>query len=173
MSYLLQVLRFNYLLLGSLVTVCLICFMKDDVSEAPHRFPSKFKSAGHLNIHAVYLHILGDALGSVIVMLSALIIIFAEGDWTLYVDPAMSIIMVAIILKTSIPLLIETSKILMNSVPHHIHINDLKKRLVEMVPSVENVHELHVWQLAGEKIIGENEIVLLNKCFCFFNVLPF
>ena len=67
----------------------------------------------------------------------------------------MSIIMVAIILKTSIPLLIETSKILMNSVPHHIQINDLKKRLHETIPAVKNVHELHVWQLAGEKIIGK------------------
>ena len=53
-----------------------------EVSEAAasHRFPTKFKSAGQLNIHAVYLHILGDALGSVIVILSALIIIFAEGE---------------------------------------------------------------------------------------------
>lgn len=66
----------------------------------------------------------------------------------------MSIIMVAIILKTSIPLLIETAKILMNSVPHHIQINDLKKRLVEQIKCIQNVHELHVWQLAGEKIIG-------------------
>ena len=70
----------------------------------------------------------------------------------------MSIIMVAIILKTSIPLLIETSKILMNSVPHHIQINDLKKRLHETIPAVKNVHELHVWQLAGEKIIGKTMI---------------
>jgi len=87
-------------------------------------------------------------------MLSAIIIIYARGEWTLYVDPAMSIIMVAIILKTSIPLLIETSKILMNSVPHHIQINDLKKRLVKEIPLIQNVHELHIWQLAGEKIIG-------------------
>ena len=78
------------------------------------------------------------------------------GQWKLYVDPAMSIIMVAIILKTSIPLLIETSKILMNSVPHHIQINDLKKRLHQTIPAVKNVHELHVWQLAGEKIIGKS-----------------
>ena len=43
----------------------------------------------------------------------------------------------------------------MNSVPHHIQINDLKKRLHETIPAVKNVHELHVWQLAGEKIIGK------------------
>lgn len=130
--------------------------------EEKRRFPTKFKSAGQLNIHAVYLHILGDALGSIIVMISALIIIFTEGEWTLYVDPAMSIIMVAIILKTSIPLLIETSKILMNSVPHHIQVNDLKKRLMENIPDIRNVHELHIWQLAGDKIIASAHVKLLQ-----------
>ena len=38
-------------------------------------------------------------------MISALIILFVTAKWTEYVDPAMSIIMVIIILKTSIPLL--------------------------------------------------------------------
>lgn len=92
-------------------------------------------------------------------MLSALIIIYADSEWTLYVDPIMSIIMVAIILKTSIPLLIDTSKILMNSVPHHIQVDDLKKRLVQENPLILNVHELHIWQLAGEKIIGKYECI--------------
>ena len=76
------------------------------------------------------------------------------GAWTLYVDPTMSIVMVSIILKTSIPLLMETSKILMNSAPSHIQINDLKDRLLSTMPEIKNVHELHVWQLAGDKIIG-------------------
>lgn len=116
------------------------------------------KSAGHLNIRGVYLHILGDALGSIIVMISALIIMFAHGQWTLYVDPSMSIIMVVIILKTSIPLLMETSKILMNSVPHHIQINQMREKLLKQLPQIKNVHELHVWQLAGDKIIASAHV---------------
>ena len=55
-------------------------------------------SASQLNIRGVYLHVLGDALGSVIVIISALIIMYAQGRWTLYVDPAMSIIMVVSVL---------------------------------------------------------------------------
>ena len=66
----------------------------------------------------------------------------------------MSIIMVMIILKTSIPLLVNTSKILMNSVPNHIQVTDMKERLLKKIPQIRNVHELHVWQLAGDKIIG-------------------
>ena len=43
-------------------------------------------------MRGVYLHVLGDALGSVIVIISALIIKYASGKWTIYVDPGMSII---------------------------------------------------------------------------------
>jgi len=112
------------------------------------------KSASQLNINGVYLHILGDALGSVIVMVSALIILLAHGTWTLYVDPVMSIIMVLIILKTSIPLLKETSLILMQTVPTHLNAVEIKKRLWKAFPDIKGVHEFHVWQLSGDKIIA-------------------
>ena len=61
-------------------------------------------SASQLNIRGVYLHVLGDALGSVIVIISALIIMYAYGRWTLYVDPAMSIIMVVSVLWADLKL---------------------------------------------------------------------
>lgn len=123
----------------------------------------KMQSAAQLNIEGVYLHILGDAIGSVIVMISALIIMYGVGDWTLYVDPALSLVMVAIILKTSIPLLKESSKILMNSVPHHIQVEYLKEEILRKFPAVTDVHELHVWQLAGDKIIASAHIKLSHK----------
>lgn len=37
----------------------------------------------------VYLHILGDALGSIIVIISAIIVKYVKNEWTLFVDPAM------------------------------------------------------------------------------------
>ena len=46
-------------------------------------------SSSQLNMRAVFLHVLGDALGSVIVIISALIIWFVKKDWVYYVDPAM------------------------------------------------------------------------------------
>ena len=42
-----------------------------------------------LNMRGVFLHVLGDALGSVIVIISALVIKFVDGDWKFKVDPAM------------------------------------------------------------------------------------
>ena len=115
----------------------------------------KVKSSAQLNMRGVYLHVLGDALGSVIVIISALIIKFASGKWTIYVDPAMSILMVFLILKTSIPLMRESSLILLQTVPTHIKIKEVQDRLLDHVEGVLSVHEFHVWQLAGNKIIGE------------------
>ena len=57
-----------------------------------------------LNMRGVFLHVLGDALGSVIVIISALIIWLTNGEWRFYVDPAMSLIIVVIITITTIPL---------------------------------------------------------------------
>ena len=42
-----------------------------------------------MNMRGVYLHILGDALGSVIVIIAALVIKYFDGKWTFYVDPVM------------------------------------------------------------------------------------
>ena len=115
----------------------------------------KVKSSSQLNMRGVYLHVLGDALGSVIVIISALIIKYASGKWTIYVDPGMSIIMVLLILKTSIPLMRESSLILLQTVPTHIKIKEVQDRLLDNVEGVLSVHEFHVWQLAGNKIIGK------------------
>jgi len=102
--------------------------------------------------------VLGDALGSVIVMISALIILYANGTWIEYVDPSMSIMLVLIILKTSIPLLKESSMILMQTVPTHLKIQEMQDRLIDQIPGVVSVHEFHVWQLAGSKIIASAHV---------------
>eukprot|EP00106_Octopus_bimaculoides_P022061 XP_014789503.1 PREDICTED: zinc transporter 10-like [Octopus bimaculoides] len=97
--------------------------------EATEEVPVKIQSSSQLNMRGVFLHVLGDALGSVIVIISALIIWFAEGDWRFYVDPAMSIAMVLLILSTTIPLLRESGLILLQTVPTHIQVKDIKEKL--------------------------------------------
>ena len=61
-------------------------------------------AAAQLNMRGVFLHVLGDALGSVVVIISALIIKYAEGDWRFYIDPALSLAIVFIIISSTIPL---------------------------------------------------------------------
>ena len=114
------------------------------------------KKASQLNIRGVYLHVMGDALGSVIVIINAIVILFASGKWTLYIDPVMSVLMVMIILKTSIPLLKESSMILMQTVPTHLKIKEIQEKLMGQIDGVISIHEFHIWQLSGNKIIGKS-----------------
>ncbi|XP_052799619.1 proton-coupled zinc antiporter SLC30A1-like [Mya arenaria] len=136
-------------------------------SEADHddiimEFDSdRMSSSSQLNMRAVFLHVLGDALGSVIVIISALVIWFVEGDWVYYVDPGMSVVMVCIILSTAIPLLKEAGMILLQTVPTHIQITDIKEK-IEQMDGVQAVHEFHVWQLTGNRVIASAHIRFHN-----------
>ena len=117
----------------------------------------KASSSSQLNMRGVFLHVLGDALGSVIVIISALLIWFVEDDWKYYMDPAMSILMVIIILSTTAPLLRDSGLILLQTVPGHIKVDQLEKE-IKNVEGVLALHEFHVWQLAGNKIIASAHI---------------
>ena len=46
-------------------------------------------SSAQLNMKGVFLHVLGDALGSVVVIISALVIKFRTEEWRYKIDPAM------------------------------------------------------------------------------------
>jgi len=127
-------------------------------SAADDKKAKKNASSAQLNMRAVFLHVLGDALGSVGVIASALIIKYTSGDWRFKVDPIMSMIMVVIIFSSSIRLLKESAFILLQTVPTHIQVSALKAKLLTNVKGVLAVHEFHVWQLAGNRIIASAHI---------------
>ncbi|XP_071807588.1 proton-coupled zinc antiporter SLC30A1-like [Asterias amurensis] len=118
-------------------------------------------SAAQLNMRGVFLHVLGDALGSVVVIISAglILAIGSEHDWVHYVDPAMSLIIVAIITITTMPLFRQSSMILLQSIPAEIDLDKIERQLKEKVVGIANVHELHVWQLSGNKYIATAHVL--------------
>jgi solute carrier family 30 (zinc transporter), member 1 len=119
-----------------------------------------------MNMHGVFLHILADALGSVVVIISSLIIKFVPHDtddhkhWTVYVDPTLSLIIVIIITISSIPLLKDSTFILLQTVPEHIEVVSLKKQLIDQVPEIDGIHEFHVWRLTSNTIIASAHLHL-------------
>ena len=113
-----------------------------------------------MNMHGVFIHVLADALGSIVVIISALLIKFVPHDpnnakhWTVYIDPTLSVLIVIIITFSTIPLFKETSSILLQTIPKHLEINRIKTQLLANVPEIEGIHELHVWRLTDQKIIA-------------------
>ncbi|XP_025410928.1 zinc transporter 1 isoform X2 [Sipha flava] len=121
------------------------------------------ESVAHdMNMRGVFLHLLADALGSVIVIISALIVSLTDWEYCCYIDPALSTLMVIIILHSVWPVLQESALILLQTVPTHIQVDAIQKRLLDRVDGVLAVHEFHVWQLAGDRIIASAHIRCRN-----------
>jgi len=100
---------------------------------------------GNLNIRGAFLHVLGDALGSVGAIVAALIILLT--GWTL-ADPLVSCLIGILILYTSWELVRESVDILMQSVPRGIDTAEVQKAM-EQVTGVIKVHDLHVWTVTS------------------------
>lgn len=119
-------------------------------------------AASQMNMRGVFLHVLADALGSVIVIASALIVYLTDWRYKNYIDPALSLLLVLLILHSVWPLLQESSLILLQTVPTHIQVDAIQRRLLDKVDGVLAVHEFHVWQLAGDRIIASAHIRCRN-----------
>ena len=116
-------------------------------------------SGGHghshsdLNMRGVFLHVLGDALGNIGVIGSALIIWLTTSPYRFYADPLISLLITVIILGSALPLCRAASRILLQAVPVGISIDEIVED-VEGLPGVISCHHVHVWQLSGEKLVA-------------------
>jgi len=133
-----------------------------DEEKASHdELPHKRKKARDDNIQAVFLHLVGDFLGSIAAIVSGLVIQFVPYDWKYYFDPALSIFIVILILISAVPLVLRCTRIFMQKVPEYLDVTKLREEL-SGVPGVISIHELHVWTLIGNKSIGSVHISCLK-----------
>jgi len=103
---------------------------------------------GNLNTRGAYLHVLGDALGSVGALAAAAII--ATTGWLL-ADPIVSIALALLILVGAWRLMRDSTDILLESVPSHVSLGEVQRRILG-VAGVTAVHDLHVWGVTSELI---------------------
>lgn len=94
-----------------------------------------------LNVRSAFLHVIGDALGSVAAIVAGIIMLLT--GWYL-ADPLISVFIGLLILFTSWGLVKESVEILMQSVPEGIDVEEVQ-RAMEQVGGVVKVHDLHVW----------------------------
>ncbi|KAK1791239.1 hypothetical protein P4O66_013252 [Electrophorus voltai] len=110
-------------------------------------------------VSGVLLHVLNDALGSVVVVVtSTLFYVWPLGpdapcNWQCYVDPALTLIMVAIIMSSAAPLVKETTSILLQMSPPDLPLTRIVDDVCQL-PGVISIHELHVWELAKDRNIA-------------------
>uniref|UniRef100_A0A452V4G8 Solute carrier family 30 member 10 n=1 Tax=Ursus maritimus TaxID=29073 RepID=A0A452V4G8_URSMA len=130
-----------------------------NTQNEPEETMKKEKKSDALNIRGVLLHVMGDALGSVVVVITAIIFYVRplqredQCNWQCYIDPSLTIVMVIIILSSAFPLIKETAVILLQMVPKGVNMEELMSKLSAM-PGISSVHEVHVWELVSGKVIA-------------------
>jgi cobalt-zinc-cadmium efflux system protein len=105
-------------------------------------------SSKNINIRAAYIHILGDAISSVVVIIGSVFIISFNIYW---IDPLLTIMIGLYILKETYSILKESIDILMHAVPKSIDISSIQKEL-EKLAEIDNIHHVHVWNLTDSQI---------------------
>jgi cobalt-zinc-cadmium efflux system protein len=102
-------------------------------------------SSDNLNVRAAMLHVVGDALASVGVIVAGLII--WQTGWTA-VDPALSVLIAVMIGVGAWHIVTETITVLMEGVPKHINVHEVTAAL-QAIDGVRQVHDLHVWAIGS------------------------
>lgn len=105
---------------------------------------------GNLNIRAAIIHILGDMIQSIGVIIAA-VIIKMRPDWQI-ADPICTYLFSILVLITTVPIFLECVYIVMEQTPSDINVKELYKE-IQMLQTIEEIHDFHCWALAGGKYI--------------------
>ncbi len=107
--------------------------------------------AHDMNIAAATLHVIGDLLGSAAAVLAGVVILIT--GW-LAIDPLLSLVVCALIVRSALALVRRSAHILMEGAPDWLDIGDLRSTLEQRVPAIRDVHHVHAW------LVGPRETLL-------------
>jgi cobalt-zinc-cadmium efflux system protein len=99
-----------------------------------------------VNLRGAYLHVLGDALTSLTVLVGGAVISWSPG-WA-WIDPALSIGIVCVLVVSAFRLVRETVDILLEATPTGID-SAAVSREIGALPGIVSVHDLHIWTIAS------------------------
>ncbi|MDZ7797259.1 MAG: cation diffusion facilitator family transporter [Candidatus Marinimicrobia bacterium] len=119
-----------------------------------------------INIKAAFIHLLVDALVSVGVVVSGLIIMLT--GWHI-VDTVISFIIGGVILVTTWGLLKESLRLTLDAVPKDIDTEEIKKLIIRS-PRVKDLHHLHIWALSSRENALTAHIILDSNTYSPENI---
>ncbi|KAK7022714.1 hypothetical protein SK128_001180, partial [Halocaridina rubra] len=102
----------------------------------------------NINVRAAFIHIIGDLLQSIGVLIAAYVIKFYP-EYKI-ADPICTFIFSILVIITTIPIMKDLSHVLMEGTPPGIDYNMVSANLMAL-PGVKMVHSLHIWALTLEK----------------------
>ncbi|MEU6349595.1 cation diffusion facilitator family transporter [Streptomyces sp. NPDC047072] len=109
-----------------------------------------------LNVRGAFLEVAADALGSVAVIISA-VVILATG-WQA-ADPIASLVIGLMIVPRTVKLLRETLDVLLEAAPKNVDMGDVRTHILAL-DGVEDVHDLHAWTItSGLPVLSAHVVV--------------
>ncbi|QCE02483.1 solute carrier family 30 [Vigna unguiculata] len=111
---------------------------------------TKKKKQWNINVQGAYLHVLGDSIQSIGVMIGGAVIWY-KPEWQI-VDLICTLIFSVIVLVTTINMLRNILEVLMESTPREIDATKLERGLLD-IEDVVAVHELHIWAITVGKVL--------------------
>lgn len=125
------------------------------------------KSGRDLGMLAAFVHVCGDAINNIGVMVAGAIIWKAKFDGRFYADPGVSMAISLLILATAFPIIKNSGTILLESVPLGLNLDDVRHDL-EKVRGVSSIHELHVWRLNQKVALASAHVVTTDSTLSSF-----
>jgi cobalt-zinc-cadmium efflux system protein len=104
--------------------------------------------SGHqhnLNMHGAWLHVIGDALGSIAAIVAGVLIIAFNWFWA---DAVCSALISLIIIFGAWRLIQESVNVLLEGTPAHINLTAVEQT-IRQTKNVKDVHDLHVWTITS------------------------
>jgi cobalt-zinc-cadmium efflux system protein len=98
-----------------------------------------------MNIRAAWLHMLGDALGSVAIIAGAIVISYT--GWMI-IDPILSILIGLLIIFSAVDIVRESLNVLLEGLPRGMELQQVVDAMRD-VPGVLDVHDVHIWSLGS------------------------
>lgn len=127
-------------------------FKKIDITENEKVQEDEDKEE-NVVLRSTYIHILGDTIQSLGVVVASSLIYFLQDNHPLIVrvDPICTFIFGIIVLSTSIPITFDLMNVLMESAPQNINQEILMEEF-RAIPNVVDLHDIHIWCLTRGKI---------------------
>jgi cobalt-zinc-cadmium efflux system protein len=129
---------------GTIIIVALVGTVINSISAAMFFIGRK----GDLNIRGAFLHLAADAIVSLAVVVSGILIIFTKWNW---IDPVMSLIVIGVIVSGTWQLFQESANLILDAVPDAIAPLEVRSYL-EQLQGVSEVHDLHIWAMSTTEI---------------------
>jgi cobalt-zinc-cadmium efflux system protein len=110
------------------------------------------RGRGHANLtmRSAYLHVLSDLFGSLAAVIAAIVILTT--GWT-RIDPLLSVLVAALIVRSAIAIVRESGHILMEGAPDWFDVERLRAELKGCVKGLIDIHHVHAWCLTSNETL--------------------